>query len=209
MIEPIASQRNISKPDVTAGGLASPIHDAQQIFRGILTALSEPGRVLRLSGLPDSGLPLGAASLAVLLTLADGDTPLWLDDRATVAAPYLRFHTGATIVDSKSAARFALIADAQHCPRLDDFAAGSEDYPDRSATLIIEVARFAEQGPIVFRGPGIPDRRDLTIEALPPDFLAAWSANRALFPRGVDVILTCGTEIVGLPRRVMLEGPCM
>ncbi|MET1029138.1 MAG: phosphonate C-P lyase system protein PhnH [Dongiaceae bacterium] len=209
MIEPIASKKNLSKPDVTSAGLAAPVRDAQQIFRGVLTALSEPGRVLLLSDLPDSGLPLGAASLGVLLTLADGDTPLWLDDRATAAASYLRFHTGAPVVDSKSVARFALIADAQHCPRLDEFAAGSEDYPDRSATLIIEVARLAEQGPITFRGPGIPDRRNLTIEALPPDFLAAWSANRALFPRGVDVILTCGAEIVGLPRRVMLEGPCM
>ena len=199
----------MSKPDVTSAGLASPVSDAQQIFRGVLTALSEPGRVLRLPGLPESGLPLNPASLGVLLTLADGDTPVWLDDRATAAASYLRFHTGAPVVEDKSAARFALIADAQRCPALDDFAAGSEDYPDRSATLILEVARLMEAGPITLRGPGIPDRRNLTIEGLPAGFLAAWSANRALFPRGVDVILTCGAEIVGLPRRVMLEGPCM
>jgi alpha-D-ribose 1-methylphosphonate 5-triphosphate synthase subunit PhnH len=35
---------------------------------------------------------------------------------------------------------------------------------------------------------------------LPPDFAAQWSANRALFPRGIDLLLVSGADIVGLPR---------
>jgi len=37
---------------------------------------------------------------------------------------------------------------------------------------------------------------------LPDDFTARWANNRALFPRGVDVILVAGTDIAALPRTV-------
>jgi alpha-D-ribose 1-methylphosphonate 5-triphosphate synthase subunit PhnH len=195
--------------EVTAAGFARPGRDAQAVFRAALTALSEPGRVMRLPAELETGLPVGPAALGLLLTLADGDTPLWLDDLAIAAASYLRFHIGAPITRQTEAARFALVADAPRCPPLAAFAAGSEEYPDRSATLILEVTRLAEGGNFVLRGPGIPDRRNLTIEGLPPGFHSAWVANHALFPRGVDILLTCGDRLAGLPRSVALEQSCM
>src|SRR5262245_13276166 len=195
--------------EVTAAGFADSVADAQLTFRAVLTALSEPGRVMTLPVALDTGLPVGPAALGLLLALADGDTPLWLDEAAAPAAAYLRFHTDAPILRHAGAARFALVADARHCPPLDVFELGSEEYPDRSATLIIEVARLAEGGGMVLSGPGIPDRRGLTVEGLPRGFRAAWAANRALFPCGIDVLLTCGDRLAGLPRGVALEDACM
>jgi alpha-D-ribose 1-methylphosphonate 5-triphosphate synthase subunit PhnH len=194
---------------VTAPGFAEPGRDAQAVFRAALTALSEPGRVIDLPVELETGLPLGTAALSLLLTLADADTPLWLDRSASAAADFLRFHTGAPVVEEMRHARFALIADARHCPPLDRFACGEEDYPDRSATLILEATRLAEAGPLGLRGPGIADRRSLTVEGLAPQFLAEWAANHALFPRGVDILLTCGRRLSGLPRSIRLEGACM
>jgi alpha-D-ribose 1-methylphosphonate 5-triphosphate synthase subunit PhnH len=194
--------------DVTAAGFADPVDDAQLTFRAVLMALSEPGRVMTLPVVLDSGLAVGPAALGLLLALADGDTPLWLDEAAAPAAAYLRFHTGAPVLRHPGAARFALIADARHCPPLDAFELGSEEYPDRSATLIIEVAHLAEGGAVVLSGPGIPERRGLTIDGLPRGFRAAWVANRALFPRGIDVLLTCGDRLAGLPRSIALEDAC-
>jgi len=191
-----------------AAGFAEPGDDAQRTFRAVLMALSEPGRVMQLPVALPAGLPPGPAALGLLLALADGDTPLWLDGAAQAAAPYLRFHTGAPIVTRAAAAAFALIGDGALCPALDAFDGGGEDYPDRSATLIIEVSHLAEGGPLILRGPGIADRRSLTVGGLPPSFRDRWAANHALFPRGVDVLLTCDDRLAGLPRSVILEGAC-
>jgi alpha-D-ribose 1-methylphosphonate 5-triphosphate synthase subunit PhnH len=195
--------------NVTIPGFAEPGRDAQAVFRAALAALSEPGRVIDLPLELETGLPVGAAALALLLALADAETPLWLDALASAAADFLRFHTGAPIVEDKRVARFALIADAPRCPALDRFALGEEDYPDRSTTLIVEATRLASPGPLGLRGPGIADRRGLAVEGLAPQFLADWAGNHALFPRGVDILLTCGSRLCGLPRSVRLEGSCM
>jgi alpha-D-ribose 1-methylphosphonate 5-triphosphate synthase subunit PhnH len=194
---------------VTAPGFAEPGGDSQAVFRAALTALSEPGRVIDLPAELDSGLPAGEAALALLLALADADTPLWLDPRAAAAAGFLAFHTGAPIVAAPEAARFALITDAASCPPLHRFATGEEEYPDRSATLIIEAAGLAEGGPLILAGPGIADRRRLSVAGMAPAFPVNWAANHALFPRGVDILLTCGRRLCGLPRSIRLEGRCM
>lgn len=194
---------------VSQPGLTDPIHQSQEIFRTVLTALSEPGRIMDLSFRPVPGLDVGAAALAILLSMTDGDTPLWLGERANAIAAYLGFHTGAPVVTDPHEAQFALIADQRNHRSLSQFDAGSEDYPDRSATLLIEVDALAMGGPICLRGPGIPDHRHLTIQGLPATFTAEWAANHAQFPCGIDVILTCGTQLIGLPRSTILESSCM
>jgi alpha-D-ribose 1-methylphosphonate 5-triphosphate synthase subunit PhnH len=196
-------------PVVTDPGLADPGHQSQAIFRTVLAALSEPGLVKSIDLAPLPHLRAGPAAIAILLTLADGDTPLWLgDDRAALAA-YLRFHTGAPIIAEPRMAQFGLLADRQQHRPLAAFNPGTEDFPDRSATLIMEVAHLAEQGPIVLRGPGIPGHRHVTIESLPTDFVAQWATNYTAFPCGLDLILTCGSKLMGLPRGIQLEGACM
>jgi alpha-D-ribose 1-methylphosphonate 5-triphosphate synthase subunit PhnH len=193
---------------VPGSAFADPVGQTQAAFRALLTALSEPGRVLVLPAPPPAGLPVGPAALAILLTLADADTPLWLDAAATSAGPYLRFHTGAVLVREPGAARFALVADCSSCPPLRAFALGSDDYPDRSATLVLEVEGLAEDGPLRLAGPGVPGSRGLSVTGLPAGFVAAWADLRTLFPRGLDVLLACGDRVAGLPRTVCLEEPC-
>jgi alpha-D-ribose 1-methylphosphonate 5-triphosphate synthase subunit PhnH len=205
MFEPM----NVTQMSVSQPGLADPVHQSQEIFRTILTALSEPGRIMQVSFQPVADLTTGAAALAVLLCLADGDTPLWLGATANTLAAYLRFHTGAPVVADPRDAHFALIANQADFRPLAQFDPGTEDYPDRSTTLIIEVEALDEGGPIGLRGPGIPDHRHLTMHGLPPAFAAQWAANHAQFPCGVDVILTCGTRLIGLPRSTILEASCM
>lgn len=193
---------------VTQPGLADPVHQSQAIFRTLLTALSEPGRVLSVDLPPVPALTAGPAAIAALLSLADGDTPLWLDGQMDALAAYLRFHTGAPIATDPQAAQFALVVGGGHLP-LSVFNAGSEDYPDQSATLIIEVAHLAEQGAFILRGPGMPGHRSVDIQGLPAKFATQWATNHALFPCGLDVILTCGQKLMGLPRTTHLETSCM
>jgi alpha-D-ribose 1-methylphosphonate 5-triphosphate synthase subunit PhnH len=184
---------------VTEPGLADPVQQSQEIFRTVLAALSEPGRVFQLADMaPADALEVGPAALGILLALTDGDTPVWLGDKAEALANYLRFHTGSPIVSDPGAAQFALVRGGDW--RLDLFDPGNEDFPDQSATLIVEVDALTEGGLITLSGPGIPGHRHVTVQGLPADFSGQWSAKHAQFPCGVDVIVTCGSSLMGLPR---------
>ena len=196
----------------TAVGLAEPVLDAQAAFRAALEAISRPGRPVDIPVAADAPGAMPAAMAALALTLVDGDTPVWLDSRlAAVAVPaFLRFHCGCRLADAPAAARFALIAEPAAMPPLDAFAIGRDQFPEESATLIIEAEGLtADSGPLTLRGPGIRDSVRADIAGLAPAFWPQWAANVGLFPQGVDVLFTCGTRVLGLPRTTAVERmPC-
>ena len=186
-------------------GFADAPRDAQRAFRSILAAMSRPGLVVEL-GLAQPPETLSPAAAAALLALADSDTPIWLDTAAAAAAPWLRFHCGSPVTAEPMAARFAYCRDPGLLPRLDSFALGSDEYPDRSTTLVLAVEALGEPGPLRLVGPGIDGERRVAIDG--PD-VALWNERRALsalFPRGLDLILTAGRRLLALPRTTAVEG---
>ncbi len=50
-------------------------------------------------------------------------------------------------------------------------------FPDRSATLLTEVASLADGDTLTLRGPGIETTQVLRVAGLPADFRAGWRAN--------------------------------
>lgn len=189
-----------------APGLADPPHDAQRLFRAVLEGFSHPGRIITLPQPPAGVGPLSAAATAFVLTLVDRDTPLWLAPAFDVAAvrDFVRFHTGAPLVTHETEALFALLT-PDRAPLLDGFAVGSDPYPDRSATLIVEVPSLSAGPERRVRGPGIQDRATIRIDGLASSFWSEWKANHALFPCGVDVVFTAGSELLALPRSIVVE----
>jgi alpha-D-ribose 1-methylphosphonate 5-triphosphate synthase subunit PhnH len=183
-------------------GFADPVRDAQACFRAVLDALAHPGRIVALpamlAGVPPA--PLGVAAASIALTLCDIDTPIWLDRPSAAATGYLIFHCGAPFASEPADARFAFIADASALPPLDAFALGSDEFPERSATLVIEVAGLTDASGAVLRGPGIQDETRLGVAGLPARFWAERAALAELFPRGLDVLFVSGDRIAGLPR---------
>jgi alpha-D-ribose 1-methylphosphonate 5-triphosphate synthase subunit PhnH len=183
-------------------GFADPVADAQGSFRAILEAMSRPGRVLRLAALPQPPAPLDPATAAVLLTLADADTPLW-HDAGPAAEAWLRFHAGCPILATPGAARFVLACGEP--PRLDALDAGTDEGPEGAATLILQLRDLREGQGWRLRGPGIAQEHRLLADGVPGWFAAAWEAQRAGFPRGVDLILCAGDRIAALPRGIALQ----
>ncbi|WP_336486980.1 phosphonate C-P lyase system protein PhnH [Methylobacterium nigriterrae] len=193
-----------------ARGFTDPVHDAQAVFRAAMDALARPGRVGSLACALAPPAPLAPELAALALTLADADTPIWLDaPLAEVAAvsEFLRFHTGAPIVPSPAEAAFALIADPAACPDFAQFRQGSPDYPDASTTLILAVERLSDDDGLGLEGPGIRGRTQLDAAPLPADWPARLRANHAGFPRGVDLLLTAPGRVAGLPRSARLVEP--
>jgi alpha-D-ribose 1-methylphosphonate 5-triphosphate synthase subunit PhnH len=189
-----------------APGLADPSHDAQRLFRDILEAFSHPGRIVALPRAPKAVGPLSQAATAFVLTLVDRDTPLWLaPEFATQAVTdFVRFHAGASIVPNEADALFAVLT-PDRTPLLDGFAIGSDPYPDRSATLVIEVPSLTSGPARHLRGPGIDGRAPFTVGGLPSSFADEWKANHALFPCGIDLVFTAGAELLALPRSIIVE----
>jgi alpha-D-ribose 1-methylphosphonate 5-triphosphate synthase subunit PhnH len=182
-------------------GFADPVHGAQTCFRAVLGALSRPGS-LHLAG---EGLrappPLAPATAAVLLTLVDADTPLWLAPEFAAACDWIAFHCGAAIVPLAGDAAFAV---APVMPDLATLNCGSDEIPEDGATLVLQVRGFDRGMRLTLAGPGLAAPATLLVDGLPDRFVAAWEANHALYPRGVDLILCAGNTLTALPRSVRI-----
>lgn len=189
------------------GGFGNPVLDAQATFRALMDAMAHPGTVRTCTAEAEPPYPLNLAQGAVALTLADHDTPVWLSTALAkpVIKDWIAFHTGADIAAAPAHGRFAFIGLGDPIPDFLGFAAGSQDYPDRSATLAIEVPSLAEGPALTARGPGIQGEIAIAPQGLPADFVRRWSANRSLFPRGIDLVLTSGTQLMALPRSIELQ----
>jgi alpha-D-ribose 1-methylphosphonate 5-triphosphate synthase subunit PhnH len=194
-----------------APAFAEPVLEAQSAFRAVMRAMSRPGIAQQLHHDLSPPAPLSAGAATIALTLFDYETPVWLDAALTEAedvARWLRFHTGAPITRDPQQAAFALIADAANAPDFMQFALGTPDYPDRSTTLILQVESLANGPSIALKGPGIDGMQTMSARPLPDDFARRMIDNRALFPRGVDVLLVTDDAVAAAPRSTCIsEGP--
>jgi alpha-D-ribose 1-methylphosphonate 5-triphosphate synthase subunit PhnH len=188
-------------------GFADKVLSAQSTFRSVMEAMARPGSVQRVTASVGTPPPMMRGVAAIALTLFDHDTAIWLDQKMSEAmdvARWLKFHSGAPIVGDSSICSFALIADAEALPDLDRFSLGSNEYPDRSTTLILQVASLTEGPAYELRGPGIDGSAILNATLEPRDLFDRLAINAALFPRGIDVVLVADDAIVALPRTTRL-----
>lgn len=195
----------------TAPGFADPPLDAQRHFRTLLAAIAEPGRPQALlAPLPAPPGRLHPAAWALLLTLVDLETPLWLDpalDPAGDAAASLRFHSSCPLPALPTAASFALLPEPNAALPLTRFPRGTPDYPDLGATLLIQVDDQAGGTAVRLAGPGIEAPFETRLPGIGPALLAALAADRADYPLGLDLVLVGLASVIGLPRSTRLE-PC-
>jgi alpha-D-ribose 1-methylphosphonate 5-triphosphate synthase subunit PhnH len=189
-------------------GFADPVLDSQRAFRAVLDAIAHPGRIVTVPGPDAPPSPLGLASAGVCLTLLDFETPVWLDAVAATAQvrDYLTFHCGVPLVVTPAEARFPLIADPTRMPPLAAFDAGTDERPDRSATLIVQVRELVSGTGRRLSGPGIDGDARLDVDGLPLGFWDTVRANTACFPRGVDLLLCAGDRLAALARTTRVEG---
>jgi alpha-D-ribose 1-methylphosphonate 5-triphosphate synthase subunit PhnH len=193
--------------NVLAPGFSDPVLASQAVFRSVMEAMARPGSVAAIDAAVTPPATLGVAAAAIALTLLDFETPVWFDPTLAAASDFggwLKFHTGAPLTTDPGAAAFVFIADPARMLDLDSFCQGSVEYPDRSTTLVLQVEHLSESDGFRLSGPGIKGSRMLSAEPLPLDFADRMTANRALFPRGVDIILTCGRLLAALPRSTHL-----
>lgn len=190
------------KIEALTGGFADPVFHAQSVFKMLMDGMARPGMIQTVQPEAAPPAPLGSAAGAIALTLCDHDTPVWLSQGlAKSAVPeWLGFHTGAPLTTEKAEARFAFTeAGTTLCP-FSLFASGTQEYPDRSTTLVIELSALEGGRRLALMGPGIQSVTEIAPVGLPETFLRLWTENRGLFPRGIDIVLTSGNRLLCLPR---------
>ena len=180
------------------GGFDNPPVAAAHGFRAALNAMARPGKIETVTG-ASAPSPVSVAAAVVVLTLCDAETPLYLapgHDNAAIR-DWIAFHTGAPIV-AAGEAQFAL-GDWSALMPLSQFAIGTPDYPDRSATLIVEMEVLESTGARL-TGPGIQHEAQLSLPGA-----EALAANHALYPQGCDFFFCAGDRLAGLPRSTQVE----
>ena len=188
-------------------GFADKVPSAQSTFRSVMDAMARPGSVQRIAATAGTPRPMMSGTAALALTLFDHATSLWLDPRMSAtsdAAKWLKFHTSAPVIADSSVCSFALIGDPDGLPGLDRFAFGTNEYPDRSTTLILQVESLTEGASIELRGPGIDGTAIMQATVRPADLFERLAINATLFPRGIDVVLVADDAIVAIPRTTRL-----
>jgi alpha-D-ribose 1-methylphosphonate 5-triphosphate synthase subunit PhnH len=202
---------SLSNADLLANmprGFADATHDAQAVFRNVLDALSRPGRLQTMQS--SDGLqppaPLSRGVTALLLTLLDTETSLHLDESLASEAAwmYARFHTG---VQQAPLEHADFVASRAANAVLDGLRLGSDEAPQQGVTLIVEAPSLATERHASLRlaGPGIEHEQRMGLCGLSLAFWQQRIAMQRLFPRGVDLLLVCGSQLIGVPRSTLLK----
>ena len=147
--------------------------------------------------------PLSLAQGAFLACLADGDTPIHVEGATSELEHWLAFQTGALLV-SRDIAHFAVLKRFDQSA-LEALPLGTLTYPDRSATVLVEAEGFETGIRFRLEGPGIDGSREITVAGLDADVIETRRRNRALAPCGLDLVLTCGSRLLALPRSTLIS----
>lgn len=185
---------------------SDPGNQSATTFRKILDALSRPGRVVSFSYRGDSPTGLNPNTFAVAQTLFDHDTKVFISPHyaETAVKTNISFHCSASVTRKIEAADFAIMSIDEAADLLPQLPVGVPDYPDSSATAIIEIDTLTSgKTSTLLSGPGIDGATALPMDIASPlsDVLRS---NSALYPLGVDILFVHAEAFIGLPRSTRL-----
>lgn len=184
-------------------GYADPVIESQKAYRRILEAMAHPGTSVRVGVDLQPPKPLNRATAGICLSLFDYDTNVWLDcAHSPEVVEWLRFHCGCPITQIPEQADFALFCNGIDLTVLEKCKRGQDEYPENSATLILQVPGLQTGAGKSLTGPGIESASYLSIHLLTEEFWEFWDRNHGLFPLGLDVLFTFDTVLAALPRSV-------
>ena len=188
---------------------------SQSIFRAALEALSYPGRNVPVEVTFEAPKAAHASSSGLMLALLEPGSLLWLSPSlaSTDAATWIVFHTDCKITQQQHEADFAWIKNWDELPLLENFALGTDEYPDHSTTCVIDLALPTSSSistpSLTLTGPGIAHHSTIDLlsatSAQAEDFVRQWTQNHSCFPRGVDFFFATNTGLIGLPRTTRID----
>jgi len=184
------------------------IFDSQRIFRALLDAMANPGRIITL---PDIRIEPPAANmypLLVLMTLLDHEVSFSvLGGAQTQVTEYLKTNTGSKESRLENS-DFILVYGGYSHGLIQRARVGTLEYPDESATVIYDTGSIgAGAGDLLLElsGPGIADKRRIGASGIEENEIENVLAMRD-YPLGLDLIFSDKAgRIVCIPRSTTVE----
>lgn len=194
-------------------GIRAAQDDVTAVFRAMVDAVANPGRVLQL--------PVGGDCVPTVvlpaLAIADLRTPFIIvgDDDSRLARALARV-SGAPFVHDIPEARIVLVvdADAMDADVIWSLQVGTAHAPENGSTVIVgcrrlDVAVENQPGAILTTGPGAQDGRWFTADGVGRSTVVDLDRVNSGYPAGIDLYLVDGEgRLVALPRsnRLRYEG---
>jgi alpha-D-ribose 1-methylphosphonate 5-triphosphate synthase subunit PhnH len=185
----------------------SEVFDAQEHFRTLMDAFSQPGSLQLFNevaiNLPE-GLHVSAAYVALALMNTDVTCAVHLENEKQIKA-YLSINTnvGFAAVDD---ANFLLTDGQADSQLIDSVYEGDPGYPETSGFVILQVEKLSNEPltsaiGVELSGPGIQTTQALYIAGISNEVLASIQFKNSEYPLGVEIILCAADGTVSvIPR---------
>ncbi len=204
------------------------VYHTQHVFRQLLTAMSEPGRVVAIPPWsPPDESPLVSAPLAsIAMTLLDNHVTFATGGRGQKAlAAALQTLTWAKAAEPGNFADYVFIHEPSDPREIQSFLsplfAGTLLNPDKGALITILLSRVQPLDMVdyhgvsgtatrvlIMSGPGIPGTRLVAVSGLGEDWIRGREELGRDYPMGVDLLLVDHEgNLVGVPRHTTLHQP--
>lgn len=185
------------------------VFDSQQVFRKLLEAFSNPGRLVDISAEARKLNSDFGAYIAVAATLIDNETSFSVVGDAPLPGLVRQFTYGQQETLDQSSFVFVLVrCDAdQIVSILSTVPEGTMAEPHGSGVVFVRVESFDAMPGVAIRGPGVNGE----LSAPLTDYATRWLKLRRdaahEYPCGVDIaFITDGGQIVAAPRLIQLAG---
>jgi alpha-D-ribose 1-methylphosphonate 5-triphosphate synthase subunit PhnH len=174
------------------------IMDAQRAFRIILDAFSHPGMVYNAAAFELSA-PAGfsKANTLIALSLFDNNISFSVsNDYANEVELFIMVNTNAKQESFQNADYVFLKGQQDIVSFLDACNKGDLMYPEKNATVIIEVTQISNQPfhnqsiNLLLSGPGIENTNNLYVQGIHPANIELLKVINAEFPLGIDILFT-------------------
>lgn len=182
------------------------VFDSQRIYRLVLTAMSNPGRTVRIGPYADKLFGTFPCMLALAFTLLDNEVSFAVCG-SDVLAGDIACLTG-TPQAAPDCADYLFVTDpslleaAVHSAKC-----GTLRDPHRSATLVVNAAGPAVC-PLVLSGPGIAGTASLCVPVPVRSALELRDARQFEYPQGIDFLFPAEDgALIAVPRLVRREAP--
>ncbi|MEA1905796.1 MAG: phosphonate C-P lyase system protein PhnH [Euryarchaeota archaeon] len=183
------------------------IFDSQRIFRSLLDAMANPGRIITL---PDIRIKPPAANmypLLLLMTLLDHEVSFSVLDSGALVTEYLKTNTGSKESRLENS-DFILVYGGSSHGLIQGAKVGTLEYPDESATVIYDAGSIGDSdGDVLLElsGPGIADKRKVGASGIEETEIGDVLAMQD-YPLGLDLIFSDNAgRIACIPRSTTMK----
>lgn len=175
----------------------------QRTFRALLDSMARPGSERQL---PPADGREGYPALLIAEALLDHEVSFAVLPQDSRFIETVLRSTGSRI-SAVGEADYVFCETASLVDALRLCKEGTQEYPDRGATVVCSVDSLAQGDLLRVSGPGVPGSAVIGIGALPVEARGIFAERNAETPLGVDLVLVASDgRLVSLSRYTRVEG---